>query len=55
MGELRDSMASSQSDAGFSDLKKDRAVSLIWQSPLILKKQRLSGDSQRAPYNLGIK
>ena len=55
MGELRDSMRAVSQMPGFRTLKMDRAVSLIWQSPLILKQQRLSGDSHRAPYNLGIK
>ena len=55
MGELRDSIRAISQMPGVKTLKMDRAVSLIWQSPLILKQQRLSGDSQSAPYNLGIK
>ena len=55
MGELRYSMRAVSQMPGVKTLKMDRAVSLIWQSPLILKQQGLSGASQRAPYNLGLK
>ena len=57
MGELRDSMrAVSRRCRVLRTFKMDRPQLVSYrQSPLILKQQRLSEDSQRAPYNLGIK
>jgi hypothetical protein len=55
MGELRDSMRAVSQMPGFRTLKKIVQLVSYRQSPLTLKQQRLSGDSQRAPYNLGLK